>query len=209
MAHESKLTQVASFRDNLLYRAQQGDEHALSGLYAKLGPLLKKMAKVRCRALGLDQGYIDDIVQTVFLHILDPRRARYNPDRGNSGSYLTGLVWNAAREQFGPAWLNTVSDPDLEPLVDRDMLEANLGAAGGSDPAWVCEVLDFTAKASKQAREALQHRASEDARIVYLRAVEDMSFKEIAEVTGMSRFRVSRHYSATLDDLHRSLQALA
>lgn len=99
---------------SVLHCAQAGYQSALMEVERRFGGLLFRMAVGKCRRRGADRLLAYDVVQEVYVAMLDPTVARFRVG-GSATGYLRGLVHNAARK------VCATSGGDTEPLDSKTL----------------------------------------------------------------------------------------
>jgi RNA polymerase sigma-70 factor (ECF subfamily) len=139
--------------DDLVHRAQRGDEGAFTALYRRLeGPIYRFALR-----MGGSGALAEDVVQESFLALLGGK-ARFDPARGTLRSFLFGV----ARNQLG-----------------KRVREERAGsrAAGGGGPVEPAGAASERVRAVREALARLELRFRE---VVILCELEGLSYEEAA-----------------------------
>ncbi len=147
-------------------------------------PLLRRMAKKR--GWGLAKDVIEEVVQEVFLALVNPAAVRFDPKRGTVRQYLMGRLLNAVKTvQIANGLRRAGSDFEEEgqrefvPLDDATMPSAN--------------VIPFAAINARQLVGKMFAGAGGDFREACLRVWgEGESQAAVADEMGLSRFAFAR-----------------
>jgi DNA-directed RNA polymerase specialized sigma24 family protein len=81
--------------DQLITLAARGDRRAIGAIAIQIGPVLLRLARQEIR--HPQDG--EDLLQDLYVHLLEGRAARFPPARGRGLSWLEGLVRAMARSR--------------------------------------------------------------------------------------------------------------
>jgi RNA polymerase sigma-70 factor (ECF subfamily) len=164
----------------LVLRCQAGDEAAFETLLVRFSPRLRYFLR---RILG-ETERTEDVLQDVWLQVF--RGLPTLADAGAFRAWLYRIARDRAYREFRkrPLPLQLQEDADL---------------AGEPDP-------DFPAESIEQIHAALDRLIAEHREVLVLRFLEEMSYEEIARVTGcpLGTVRSRLHYAKLA--LHSALQ---
>jgi len=146
------------YRRLLILRCQTGDEAALSELIALHSPGLR----VFISKLLVNSSAVDDVLQDTWFDVFRKINRLQSPD-----SFVAWL-YRIARDKVFRFLRRKISVP-----VDESVI--------GDLPA---DVDEFFADEAEQVRLALDELSIEHREVLVLRFVEDMTYEQIAEVTG-------------------------
>lgn len=166
----------------LVVRAQQGDQHAFEALTVSVHPRLFRVAQGILR----DPTAAEDATQQAFIDIWRYLRRLRDPARFEAWAYR--ILVNACRDELKrrPEW---VSD-DLIPEVPT----------AGSDP--YAMVVDRDQLSRGFARLSVDHRA-----VIVLRYLLDLPVEDAAEALGVPAGTVQSRLSRALASLRAALEA--
>jgi RNA polymerase sigma-70 factor, ECF subfamily len=161
-----------------------GDESAFSQLYDRYKRGLFAFAR---RMLG-DKEAAADLVQTAFLHALERRRQLVRPERFRS--WLFAIARNLC-----------LSDLRHRPTPLDDFVEELPDPGGGPDTdlEWEDDI--------RLVRQALRRMAPDHREVLILREYQDLSYDEIAEVTGSTVSAVKSRLFKARRELHALLKS--
>jgi len=83
--------------EDLLVAIQQGDLDAREQFEDRFSQFLTSVARRRCDVFHLADDHVNDIVQDVYAHALNPDLTAFNPAQRTARGYLGGLAFNAAK----------------------------------------------------------------------------------------------------------------
>lgn len=159
--------------DMLVFRYQEGDDKAFDELLARYQGKLYNYILFNVR----NQELAEDVFQETFVKaIVTIQQHRYTPD-GRFGAWITRIAHNLIIDSFRMERNeNTVSNDEYEMdlLNNVDLCEDNVETQMVNEQTLVdvrCLI------------DALPQNQRE---VVYMRYYQDLSFKEIAEITGVS-----------------------
>lgn len=159
--------------DMLVLRYQEGDDKAFDELLARYQSKLYNYILFAVR----NQELAEDIFQETFVKaIVTMQQGRYNAD-GKFGAWITRIAHNLVIDSFRQERNeNTISNDETEVdlLNDVDLCDDNVE---------VQMVNDQTLTDVRRLVDALPDSQRE---VVYMRYYQDLSFKEIAEIVGVS-----------------------
>lgn len=94
----------SSVEDDLLFSLQQQPNQfkQWAAFEQSLGRHIKAAARNSCLQYHgwIDEADVEDITQTVYLFLVDPKRPRFDPDRSSAKAYLMGIIGNAVQKVF-------------------------------------------------------------------------------------------------------------
>ena len=159
--------------DMLVARYQGGDDKAFDELLARYQGKLYNYILFAVR----NQELAEDIFQETFVKaIVTIQQGRYTAD-GRFGAWITRIAHNLVIDSFRTERNeNTISNDECEVdlLNNIDLCDDNVEMQ---------MVNDQTVADVRRLVDALPHNQRE---VVYMRYYQDLSFKEIAEITGVS-----------------------
>ena len=159
--------------DMLVARYQGGDDKAFNELLARYQGKLYNYILFAVR----NQELAEDIFQETFVKaIVTIQQGRYTAD-GRFGAWITRIAHNLVIDSFRTERNeNTISNDECEVdlLNNIDLCDDNVEMQ---------MVNDQTLADVRRLVDALPHNQRE---VVYMRYYQDLSFKEIAEITGVS-----------------------
>lgn len=184
-ALEPGRTAYAEDDGDLARRLVAGDVRAFAQLLeSNWGPLVAYAA----RMLGV-QDTADDVVQEAFIRVWE-NRARVTPARSLRG-YLYRLTRNLVIDELRRARIRT----------DRACMLGGEVASSPPTPAEVTEA-DELGVAAARAIEDLAERRRE---VFVLAHIHDLSYKQIAEILGITPRTVANHMTLALRELRAAL----
>ena len=159
--------------DMLVTRYQEGDDKAFDELLARYQGKLYNYILFNVR----NQELAEDVFQETFVKaIVTMQQGRYTPD-GRFGAWITRIAHNLVIDSFRMERNeNTISNDECEVdlLNNADLCEDNVETQ---------MVNEQTLVDVRRLIDALPRNQRE---VVYMRYYQDLSFKEIAEITGVS-----------------------
>jgi RNA polymerase sigma-70 factor (ECF subfamily) len=170
----------------LMAQWQRGDEAAFAALVRRWQ---QPMARFLAHLVGRSE-LVNDLVQEVFLRIFD---ARYcYRETGTFSTWLYRIALNVARDAGRRRRREPLSLPTAEP------------PARSPPPERICEqqeTAEIVARAVAELPEPLRL-------VLVLRHYEEMSFEEMARLTGTPASTLKSRFTAALDRLRRRLHRL-
>jgi RNA polymerase sigma-70 factor (ECF subfamily) len=150
----------------------------------------------------------EDQTQEVFLKMYR-NLGSFDPTRGSFGTWLTTLTRNLLVDNYRRSRMERASDSLDEPIGDDDAAgggTTKLDRLADSRPGQEHHVAGLELKV--QIQQALAQVSPELREAVILRDLEDMDYKEIAEVLGVPQGTVKSRISRGRSELARLLKSL-
>lgn len=148
---------------------------------------LRHCAGRGCCLYKLDLSMIEDVVNLAILMVLDGRRARFKPSRGETHlAYLSGMVQNAAKQQarFAHRGTNLRQDWGASTVAQRH-LPTCLEEISDAETASLVEVEEVVAQ-------VLAVADADERLLIRRHYFEHESLESIASSMGVARTTVSR-----------------
>ncbi len=159
--------------DMLVARYQEGDDKAFDELLARYQDKLYNYILFNVR----NQELAEDVFQETFVKaIVTIQQRRYTPD-GRFGAWITRIAHNLVIDSFrSDRNENTISNDDTEVDLfnDADLCDDNI------------EMQMVNEQTLADVRMLVDALPDNQREVVYMRYYQDLSFKEIAEITGVS-----------------------
>ena len=159
--------------DMLVTRYQEGDDKAFDELLARYQSKLYNYILFSVR----NQELAEDIFQETFVKAITTiQQGRYTPS-GKFGSWLTRIAHNMIVDSYRQERNeNTISNDEVEVDLfnDADLCDDNI------------ETQMVNEQTLTDVRRLMDALPSNQREVVYMRYYQDLSFKEIAEITGVS-----------------------
>jgi hypothetical protein len=151
-------------------------------------PIFRRMA--RKHGIGLPDDAIEEVVQEVFLGLLNPLSKAFDQSRGTVRQYLLGRVLNAVKTvQVGCGLRRAGSDFDREP--QRQFLPLDDLEMGGDDP-----FLGEPLHARQMVRKIFSEAGADMERVCTRVWADRESQTAVASDLGISRFALARKLAA-------------
>jgi RNA polymerase sigma-70 factor (ECF subfamily) len=147
----------------------------------------------------------EDLTQEVFLKMYR-NLASFDPARGGFTTWLTTLTRNLLVDNYRRTRMNRLSDSLDEPFGEEDDGPSKAERLADSRPSQEKHVAGLELRAQIQA--ALAQVSPELREAVILRDLEDMDYKEIAEVLGIPQGTVKSRISRGRSELAKLLQRI-
>ena len=125
-----------------------------------------------------DQDVADDLFQDVFVKVIMKLRDRKYAPTGSFSYWLARVTSNVIMDWYR----GQKCEPFIEPTPDNDL--SNLSESSVLDTSREDELVH--AQVLKDARKLMEALPPEQREVVYMRIYQNISFKEIAEITGVS-----------------------
>ena len=195
--------------DQLLVDIQAAIPGAAEHLESRFGDYLKRVASSRVRVFRLAADEVGDIVQAVFVRVLDPTTSRFCPTRCTARRFLGGLAFNAAKAiqiQSRNRWDRGGADRGVNVRTLRVLMPVGVTAAPPHDHETEGEdLLDQLPGPQENPCRRLQTdelfgsllegEGAFVARIVRDHFLGDIDIQDVATSVGRSRFQTSRDLS--------------
>ncbi|HEY1810471.1 MAG TPA: sigma-70 family RNA polymerase sigma factor [Acidobacteriaceae bacterium] len=147
----------------------------------------------------------EDLTQEVFLKMYR-NLASFDPARGGFGTWLTTLTRNLLVDNYRRSRMDRVSDSLDESIDGEDDGPSRLDRLADSSPGQEHHVAGLELRA--QIQQALTQVSPELREAVILRDLEDMDYKEIAEILHVPQGTVKSRISRGRSELARLLKGM-
>ena len=179
----------------LVREAQEGSPHAFASLYDRY---VDQVFAYVYHRVGHRQT-AEDITSDVFVNALR-RIGTYRYQGVDPGAWLVTIARNRCHDHFKSARFRL--EAPVEDVFDTSGGGAPAAAAAGTDPDEQPETAALSREAAREVHAALAKLRGEQAEVLYLRFVQQMSVSEVAAVMG-------RNEQSIRALQYRALKALA
>jgi RNA polymerase sigma-70 factor (ECF subfamily) len=185
----------------LVTKALQGD----SAAWEKLARSQQRRVYGICFRFTGSQADAEDLTQDVFLKMYR-NLASFDPARGGFTTWLTTLTRNLLVDNYRRSRMDRVSDSLDEPFGEEDDGPSKAERLADTRPSQEKHVAGLELKV--QIQNALAQVSPELREAVILRDLEDMDYKDIAEVLGVPQGTVKSRISRGRAELAKLLKSL-